>query len=762
MSIEQRLYRTYIIKQNLNRMYHCVVIQLFSLPGSLQNAYGKETSSSTHHKVFNNDQKAVEFLKKLSERAHPQQPTPKYNTASDINLHHVVSTRFMKEMAKLFFSLPELNQCNIIAAVSRTAGCKLSDIAEFLVNLTETKHDAAIVSCPADGSIKYGTSCSEANKTIVVSSIGNELLEVFRKLPAPFKCNVVNTVALIYNLKGRRHLANKFSNQELTARKARDMVMKIYPSVSVPKTCIDPEVPVNHLMPSAPLVNITVNLGNGNKTSWLESLKEKGPNILRAVYEYEALKKKIIGQGSTEQYLEEQKEVIASAQFVLVTVNSSNNPFSVLFKLKVKRKQSNQLREMKSTYRIVQALAGKTQQQLRKIFNASVVSVGLSREQSKLTGKSPDENKWNLNQISKAKDMFPKHLSKYYKQLAKTARCVVIYYISKKMKKSPRTMEMLYNSYNQLSRKHCCYYTERAVSTDTPITIPFTEEIFRNTLASFSTVTYKTRVRIPERNDPTMEIVSEKAVSKDSSALEIALFTLLGLLCVIILVFTVNWVTALKSRPKYQNNSVPNGTPPTVVLQGSAVSSSGNSGQHDCVYVINGYQRNKRQLRPSVKTHLSTATENKLSKLNSAQPSHDHGCADKNACPESSPSFLETVDITTSGNTGARVENEYCAIDYPLQQQRNGNTPVESPWRKHLPEKTACHQGRKETLDHSVWDCERDLESQGKAISYCSIYDSSRKVQPHRTIGPGCMPSEQSHKMVVVMLDSKETKEEEV
>ena len=747
----------------MNRMYHCVVIQLFSLPGSLQNAFGKETASSTHHKFFNNDKKAVEFLRKLSERARPQQPTPKYNTASDIDLRHVVSTRFMKEMAKLFFSLPDLNQCNIIAAVSRTAGCKLSNITGFLVNLTETKHKAAIVSCPADGSIKYGTSCSEANKTIVVSSIGNELLEVFRKLPAPFKCNVVNTVALIYNLKGRRHLGNRFSNQELTARKARNMVMKIYPSVSVPKTCIDPEVPVNHLVPSAPLVNITVNLGNGNKTSWLESLKEKGPNILRAVYEYEALKKKIIGQGSTQQYLEEQKEVIASAQFVLVTANGSNNPLSVLFKLKVKRKQSNQLREMKSTYRIVLALAVKTQQQLRKIFNASVVRVGLSREQSKLTRTSPHENNWTLNQISKARDMFPKNLSEYHKQLAKTARCVVIYYISKKMKKSPRTMEMLYNSYNQLSRKHCCYYTERAVSTDTPITIPFTEEIFRNTLASFSTVTYKTRLRIPERNDPTMEIVSEKAVREDSSALEIALFTILGLLCVIILVFTVNWVTALKSRPKYQNNSVPNGTPPTVVLQGSAVSSSSNSGQHDCVYVSNGYQRNKRQMRPSVKTHLSTATENKLSKLNSAQPSHDLVCTDKNTGPGSSPSFHDSADITTSGNSRARVENEYCAIDYSSQQQRNGNTLVESPWRKRLPEKTACNQGRKETLDLSVWDCERDLESQGKAISYCSIFDSSCKLQPHRTIGPrGCIPSEQSHKMVVVLLDSNETKEEEV
>ena len=115
-----------------------------------------------------------------------------------------------------------------------------------------------------------------------------------------------------------------------------------------------------------------------------------------AVYEYEALKKKFLGQGSTQQYLEEQKEVIASAQFVLVTANGSNNPLSVLFKLKVKRKQSNQLREMKSTYRIVQALAGKTPQQLRKIFNASVVSVELSREQSKLTRTSPNEKQLDL------------------------------------------------------------------------------------------------------------------------------------------------------------------------------------------------------------------------------------------------------------------------------------------------------------------------------------------------------------------------------
>ena len=720
--------------------------------------------------VLDTNPKVADLLIKLSKRYGSSAITsPKHNITSEEDLHSIVNTRFMKEMTTLLFWLPKFKQCEILEAVSKTARCSVSDIVEHLSNLTEIKHNVN-VSCPVQMSMKY-KSCSQSNKSLVEISIGNELLKVFDALPAPFKCHVINTIALVYHLKSRRHLANRYLNLPLNVSEAQKQLEKMYPFVSLPQTCANMgEILV---VPSIPPVNITVNLTNGNQTAWLKHLSKKGPDIFRTVLEYkrEAYHKGVLGPGSTQQYLEENKELIDSTKFVTVSVQGSGEVFSVLFRLKGKRKQSNHLREIKSTYKIVQALAAKNQKKLRTIFNATIIAVSLSGERSNSTKTPAKENKWNLNKINKAQDFFPVHLSEYFKQLGKPARCFVVFYISKKMKKSPEEMEMFYNSYKRFSRKHTCYYTWRAPTNTIAITIPSIIHE-RNSLATLPGVpTVTEKIEVPSKgNESAIKNISEKVVSEDLSALEITLFTLLGLFCVTILAFTVNCViSALRAKPKYQNNGAPNGVniPNAVFLKATntvAISNSGNGG----VKSVDEIQRNGRhnviqppdtKNPPRGRYNISVNT---LSKLYLApQPHRVSECDDKKTGSEHSQSFHDSDEKNNSSNTETQKQNEYCFRSLS-QVHKNDNAVMESPWKKRFSCKTTCHRTRKKMPDHSVLDSNRDLQSPGKAISYCRISDTNSKAQPHRTVHPGSLPSEEVHETVVVMLECKEIKEEQV
>ena len=75
--------------------------------------------------------------------------------------------------------------------------------------------------------------------------------------------------------------------------------------------------------------------------------------------------------------------------------------------------------------------------------------------------------------------------------------------------------------------------------------------------------------------------------------------------------------------------------------------------------------------------------------------------------------------------------------------------------------KSKCQCPRR-TLDSQQGD-DRVLESQGKAISYCSISDTSYKEHLcPKMKHNGCLPTEESHATVIVMLDCKGFKEAQV
>ena len=722
---------------------HFVYFQGFS-----QNAYGEETASNTHGPKT--DKKAGKFLKELSERKRPSDITShKYNTRSGTDLRDIVTTRFRKEMTILFFSLANMEPCKHLTAVSKATFCSVSDIVELLSNLTEVEHRVN-VSCPFDLSVKHDM-CGLSSRLKVVNTIDNELLKIFATLPSPFKCHVINTIALAYNhLKGRRNLAS--STLTLSVSKAQNELTNIFPSVKLPKTCADVKISI----PSVPPVNITVNLTSGDRTTWLLSLTKKGPAIYRTVLEYERKnihKVKVLGPDSTPQYLAENKELINSAQIVIIGVFGGSRRFSVLFKLKVRRTLPNPLREMKSTYKIVRALASKKQTGLRQIFNATIITISLSGERSNITKTQPKTNRWTLNQIDKGKELFPADLSEYYKQLGKPARCFIVVYISKKIKKSPEEVEMFYVSFGRLSRKHSCYYTWRIVHTDTHIKI--TEERFTENqmlTTRVPSVTNRTVVP-PSQKDSALDTISEKVIREDFSTLEIALFTLLGLLCTAILTFTISCVvSALKSKST-QNNAAPSGAVQTTVFPKDTNTATAANNENDSIHFIT---RILRSGRPD-NQHLHTmGSSNKMNhnclKLHSLPQSDCISGFDERTCSRTSQSEHNSSGENISTNVRTHKENEYCIDSSQLHD--SDNAAMESPWKKRNSCKTACQHTRKKVHDHSAQVNERILESQGKAITYCSITDTSSKTQPQRTVDTGCPPLEESLETVVVLLDT--------
>ena len=739
---------------------------VYLLSGASQHFNGGDTSRSTN--APNTDQKTLNFIKQLFETKKTNvQEGPKNETTSAVDLHNIVKARFRTEMAMLFSWLPEFDKCNILLAVSQATQCSVSDVTELLFSLTEMKHNLS-VSCPVKDRIKFKI-CSQANKTFVVDTFYNELLDVFTSLSSPFKCHVINTIALAYSLKGRRHLT-------LTVSQAQNAVAEMFPSVSLPQTCADMEM--DHVIPSIPPVNITVDLNNADKHAWLRTLTKKGPQVYRAVLEYEfetRNKGKVLGHpASPAQYLAQREEEINSTKLFTVVVEGGNKIFSVLFRLKVKRKQSNQLREIRSTFRIAQALAAKDQKELRALFNASIMSISLSGERSNITKTPPKTNKWTLNQINRAKEFFPAHLSEYYKQLGKPARCFVVFYISQKINKTPKEIEMFYASFGRFSRKHACYYTRRTVPTQITITL-FTKERFTQEISTVSTQAPINSTGIPSNGSSSDVVhISNRVDEEDLSSLEIALFALLGVLCVSVLAFTINCVMlALKSKSTYQSNTGPKSVLQTAVFHKGTdvVGGKGNA----CVHLS---ERNHFTCQPSNSQHPRMTETSSCRKKSCncrclVSPSASHHikrCNHERTCLENSLPALHDSTGENRTNSRTQMENEYCLnSSFPvrtvksLQLCSDDSSVMESPDPKRSLSKTGCQFPTRALSSHSLQHNDRVLESQGKAISYCSISDTScRAVPPAKMAQMGCLPSEEAHETVIVLLDCKGCKEAQV
>ena len=703
------------------------------------------------------------LLKRLLEmkRTSPQEG-PKYrNISSSTELHNIVNTRFRTEMAVLFSRLPKFYQCGILVAVSNTTQCTVSDIIELLFSLTEMKQNIN-VSCPVGDKTKLKL-CSQANRTFIGETFCNELLNVFKSLPSPFKCHIINAIALAYSVKGRRNLA-------LSVSQTQSAVAEIYPSVNLPNTCADLEM--DHIIPSIPPVNITVDLNNSNKQSWLQTLTKRGPEIYKTVLKYEYKKKhrgQLVGPTGLAQYLEVHE--LNSTQLITVEVGVGRRIFSVLFRLKVKRKPSNRLREIRSTYRIVEALEAMNQQELREIFNASIIAISLDGKRPNITKSPPTTGRWTVNQMEMAKKLFPADLSEYYKQLVKQARCFVVFYISLKIDKSPLEVEMFYSSFKRISRKHTCFYTRRTGPSETPFIKVLTPERFTGNALSTQAFSSERTGKPSTVSDRAVDHISDKVDIEDLSSLEIALFALLGVLCACVLAFTINCVMlALKVKPTDQSNGRSKPMLQTAVFhKGKNVA---DCKETECVHFTgtNGSncQQSITEHPPKVETVVYGDKSCNCLYLVSLSTPHNIRCDYSKTCSKHSQLVLHNKSGAKRTNSRTQLENEYFLDSSPVtrtcdtsQLGVHDRAENSSPEMEESSSKTECQCPRRPPDSHQ--GDSRVLESQGKAISYCSISDTSYKehLSP-KMKNNGCLPTEESHETVIVLLDCKGFKEVQV
>lgn len=739
-----------------------IIILLFLIRlGTPQQSNGGDISSGTNKQ--NTHENADYLLKRLLEmkRTSPQEG-PKYrNINSSAELRNIVSARFRTEMAVLFSRLPESDQCDILVAVSNTTQCTVSDIIELLFSLTEMKQNINASSCPVGDRTKLKL-CSQANRTSIGETFCNELLNVFKSLPSPFKCHIINAIALAYSVKGRRNLA-------LSVSQTQSAVAEIFPSVNLPNTCADLEM--DDIIPSIPPVNITVDLNNSNKQSWLQTLTKKGPEIYKTVlmYDYEKTHRgKLLGPTDLAQYLKVHE--LNSTQLVTVEVGVGSRIFSVLFRLRVKRNPSNRLREFRSTYRIVEALEAKNQQELREIFNATIIAISLDGERSNISKSLSKTGRWTFNQMHMAKELFPADLSEYYKQLVKPARCFVVFYISLKIDKSPLEVEMFYSSFKRILRKHTCFYTRRTGPTETTFIKVFTHERFTGNALS-------TQAFTTERTPSTVSVgavdhISDKVDIEDLSSLEIALFALLGVLCACVLAFTINCVMlALKVKPADQSNGRSKPVLQTAVFHKSknVAGCKETEGVHFTDTNGSNCQQSNTEHLPKVETVVcSDKSCNCLYLVSSSTPHNIRRCDYSKTCLKCSQPVLHNKSGAKRTNSRTQLENGYCLDSSTVARtcdtwqlcvdDRRQNS---SPDMEESSSKTECQCPRR-LLDSHQGDG-RVLESQGKAISYCSISDTSYKehLSPKMKHN-GCLPTEESHETVIVLLDCKGFKEVQV
>lgn len=657
------------------------------------------------------DENTVKFLRDFSERKGFRNITNHNFHKTTAQLHDIVQSRLRKEMAILFLSLPKQKKSKLLQTFSTATSCSVPIIIELLNKYAEWKINVSV-----SGSFEH--SCHHKTSR-VVGIVDHELLKMFERLPLPFKCHIISTISMVYN-KERRNL----SSSGLTYNETQNALQKIFPFVQLPQACADKDMDCLRSVPSIPSVNITVNLISGNREMWLQSLKTKGPIIYQTLLEYESEadhKDKVLGPSNTAPYLEKNKETINSAQLIIVDVFGDSKTFSISFRLKVKRKSSNHQRELKSTYKIVHALTAKKQQQLRDIFDANIVSISLSRQKSIKNKSTLTSNQWSFHQFNEGKELFPKELAKYFRQLAKLSRCSVICFISIKIKKTPKEVEMLYSSLRYLSRKHSCFYTQREVPTGSTINV--TVERFTPKTSPIRIPTMNPEKVTPtKRNDQTVNGRPVTVFEDDSSVLEIALFILLGLLCIIILAFVTNClVSSLKSKSPMQKNTSANDTTQTSVFIEGASGNTLGSDKNDGVHLINIIQGKGRE-----SLNLSYHTDMSHGQIctNNRQPQDDKG----------------TENIST--NIRTHKENEYILDSSQLHVDKNAVEPL---WRRRSSFKTACKKGNHSLVGIKLSD------SQGEALRYCKVSAKTRAALQQRAQLSRKSLSEESQEVEVIL-----------
>lgn len=243
------------------------------------------------------------------------------------------------------------------------------------------------------------------------------------------------------------------------------------------------------------------------------------------------------------------------------------------------------------------------------------------------------------------------------------------------------------------------------------------------------------KVTPTKRNDQTMNGRPVTVFEDDSSVLEIALFILLGLLCIIILAFVTNClVSSLKSKSPTQKNTSANDTTQTSVFIEGASGNTLGSDKNDGVQLINIIQGKEREaLNLSYHTDMShgqICTKNR-------QPQYEKG----------------TENIST--NIRTHKENEYILDSSQLHVDENAVEPL---WRRRSSFKTACKKGNHSLVGIKLSD------SQGEALRYCKVSAKTRAALQQRAQLSRKSLSEESQEVEVILVKhvGQEVKEVQV
>ncbi|XP_032233558.2 uncharacterized protein LOC5508852 [Nematostella vectensis] len=487
------------------------------------------------------------------------QPLVTESPASNVSIRHVVRTRFQTEMLKLFRALPEREKCRHLTELSKSMRCNISTIVKGLQEVNIIKNEN--YQCPQRGKFQ-GWKCEFRNNSAFLNSFRIKLAKIFNnEITSPFQCNIVNTIASEH-VKGAR--------TRISLQTVEQLIGLNYPFVDVRNKCAKVWKPLKERIPlqhPAALLNITVRLHKGtSRKSWLKSLRSKARtvyNIYTQHYKKGRKQRPLIPQRNSPSLMPQYNTIV---RMNIVRVSRFNGTIAVVLKLEVSDSRTMHFKSVTPSKAIVDALLTKKHKFLNSLFAARVIAI--TRAEKEQVSQPYSMTHRDITHLRK---LFPEFLKHYYKRLVPLERCLVMLYISSIVQIDLRPTELVYNTFNYIPRKYFCTSRRRQANSN-PIVDrsekyragTATPRIYHDVSPSMQAVPVEKPGPKSENTSDTgdtsskdwldEEYVEEK---KPVSVLEIVLFTVLGLLCIAILAFTVNCVIfALK--PKSTDENQPN------------------------------------------------------------------------------------------------------------------------------------------------------------------------------------------------------------
>ncbi|EDO37373.1 predicted protein [Nematostella vectensis] len=407
-----------------------------------------------------------------------------------------------------------------------------------------------------------GWKCEFRNNSAFLNSFRIKLAKIFNnEITSPFQCNIVNTIASEH-VKGAR--------TRISLQTVEQLIGLNYPFVDVRNKCAKVWKPLKERIPlqhPAALLNITVRLHKGtSRKSWLKSLRSKARtvyNIYTQHYKKGRKQRPLIPQRNSPSLMPQYNTIV---RMNIVRVSRFNGTIAVVLKLEVSDSRTMHFKSVTPSKAIVDALLTKKHKFLNSLFAARVIAI--TRAEKEQVSQPYSMTHRDITHLRK---LFPEFLKHYYKRLVPLERCLIMLYISSIVQIDLRPTELVYNTFNYIPRKYFCTSRRRQANSN-PIVDrsekyragTATPRVYHDVSPSMQSVPVKKPGPKSENTSDTgdtsskdwldEEYVEEK---KPVSVLEIVLFTVLGLLCIAILAFTVNCVIfALK--PKSTDENQPN------------------------------------------------------------------------------------------------------------------------------------------------------------------------------------------------------------